>query len=122
MHESTISRVTSNKYVHTPQGLFELKYFFNSLDPPRRTTRTSPRESVKQAIKKIIVAEDKSNPYSDQAIVEDPRGHGRHQDRAAHRGQVPRDARHPLVVQAQEVLPEDECLRIRHGGTIGGRV
>ncbi len=30
MHESTISRVTTNKYVHTPQGLFELKYFFNS--------------------------------------------------------------------------------------------
>ena len=30
MHESTVSRVTSNKYVHTPQGIFELKYFFNS--------------------------------------------------------------------------------------------
>ena len=36
MHESTISRVTTNKYVHTPQGLFELKYFFNSSHPPRR--------------------------------------------------------------------------------------
>ena len=45
MHESTISRVTSNKYVHTPQGLFELKYFFNSLDPPclrKKTSRPSP--------------------------------------------------------------------------------
>jgi RNA polymerase sigma-54 factor len=68
MHESTISRVTSNKYVHTPQGLFELKYFFNS-SIHRVSDEDIASESVKQAIKKIIVAEDKSNPYSDQAIV-----------------------------------------------------
>jgi RNA polymerase sigma-54 factor len=68
MHESTISRVTSNKYVHTPQGLFELKYFFNS-SISRVADEDIASESVKQAIKKIIAAEDKSNPYSDQAIV-----------------------------------------------------
>ncbi len=68
MHESTISRVTSNKYVHTPQGLFELKYFFNS-SIHRVADEDIASESVKQAIKKIIIAEDKSNPYSDQAIV-----------------------------------------------------
>ena len=68
MHESTISRVTSNKYVHTPQGLFELKYFFNS-SIHRVDDEDIASESVKQAIKKIIIAEDKSNPYSDQAIV-----------------------------------------------------
>lgn len=68
MHESTISRVTSNKYVHTPQGLFELKYFFNS-SIHRVADEDIASESVKQAIKKIISAEDKSNPYSDQAIV-----------------------------------------------------
>jgi RNA polymerase sigma-54 factor len=68
MHESTISRVTSNKYVHTPQGLFELKYFFNS-SIHRVSDEDIASESVKQAIKKIIAAEDKSNPYSDQAIV-----------------------------------------------------
>ncbi|HSN99096.1 MAG TPA: RNA polymerase factor sigma-54 [Candidatus Nanopelagicales bacterium] len=68
MHESTISRVTSNKYVHTPQGLFELKYFFNS-SIHRVADEDIASESVKQAIKKIIAAEDKSNPYSDQAIV-----------------------------------------------------
>jgi RNA polymerase sigma-54 factor len=68
MHESTISRVTSNKYVHTPQGLFELKYFFNS-SIHRVADEDIASESVKQAIRKIIVAEDKSNPYSDQAIV-----------------------------------------------------
>jgi RNA polymerase sigma-54 factor len=69
MHESTISRVTTNKYVHTPQGLFELKYFFNS--SIRRTAEDDiASESVKQAIKKIIDEEEKSNPLSDQAIVE----------------------------------------------------
>jgi RNA polymerase sigma-54 factor len=69
MHESTISRVTTNKYVHTPQGLFELKYFFNS--SIRRTSEDDiASESVKQAIKKIIEAEDKQDPMSDQAIVE----------------------------------------------------
>lgn len=71
MHESTISRVTSNKYVHTPQGLFELKYFFNSaIDKMGGGDDDSiASESVKQEIKKIIASEDKNNPHSDQAIV-----------------------------------------------------
>ena len=68
MHESTISRVTSNKYVHTPQGLFELKYFFNS-SISRVGDEDIASESVKQAIKQIIHDEDKSRPLSDQAIV-----------------------------------------------------
>ncbi|HZU84443.1 MAG TPA: RNA polymerase factor sigma-54 [Polyangiaceae bacterium] len=69
MHESTISRVTTNKYVHTPQGLFELKYFFNS-SIRRVADEDIASESVKQAIKKIIDEEDKANPLSDQQIVE----------------------------------------------------
>src|SRR5277367_1055730 len=69
MHESTISRVTTNKYVHTPQGLFELKYFFNS-SIRRMADEDIASESVKQAIKKIIDEEDKSIPLSDQQIVE----------------------------------------------------
>ncbi len=69
MHESTISRVTTNKYVHTPQGLFELKYFFNS-SIRRMADEDIASESVKQAIKKIIDEEDKSVPLSDQQIVE----------------------------------------------------
>jgi RNA polymerase sigma-54 factor len=68
MHESTISRVTSNKYVHTPQGLFELKYFFNS-SISRVGEEDIASESVKQAIKAIISVEDKARPMSDQAIV-----------------------------------------------------
>jgi RNA polymerase sigma-54 factor len=69
MHESTISRVTTNKYMHTPQGLFELKYFFNS-SIRRVADDDIASESVKQAIKKIVDTEDKANPLSDQAIVE----------------------------------------------------
>lgn len=69
MHESTISRVTSNKYVHTPRGTFELKYFFNSAI--RRDNQNDiASESVKQAIKSIIGAEDERAPLSDQRIVE----------------------------------------------------
>ncbi len=69
MHESTISRVTTNKYVHTPQGIFELKYFFNS-SIRRLAAEDIASEAVKQAIKKIIDAEDKRKPLSDQKIVE----------------------------------------------------
>jgi RNA polymerase sigma-54 factor len=68
MHESTISRVTSNKYVHTPQGLFELKYFFNS-SIARVGNEDIASESVKQAIRQIIDEENKDKPLSDQAIV-----------------------------------------------------
>ncbi|MAQ16687.1 MAG: RNA polymerase sigma-54 factor [Sandaracinus sp.] len=69
MHESTISRVTSNKYVHTPRGLFELKFFFNSAI--RRDNKEDiASESVKQAIKKIVSEEDPQSPHSDQKIVE----------------------------------------------------
>ncbi len=68
MHESTISRVTTNKYMHTPQGLFELKYFFNS--SIRRTAEEDiSSETVKQAIKTMIEVEDKKKPLSDQTIV-----------------------------------------------------
>ncbi|MEZ4406512.1 MAG: RNA polymerase factor sigma-54 [Polyangiales bacterium] len=68
MHESTISRVTTNKYVHTPRGIFELKYFFNS--SIRRVAQEDiASESVKQAIKKIIAEEDPKNPFSDEQIV-----------------------------------------------------
>jgi RNA polymerase sigma-54 factor len=69
MHESTISRVTSNKYVHTPRGIFELKYFFNSAIK-RGSQDDIASESVKQAIKKIVDSEDPKSPYSDQKLVE----------------------------------------------------
>lgn len=69
MHESTISRVTTNKYMHTPKGLYELKYFFNS-SIRRVANEDIASESVKQAIRTIIEHEDKQSPLSDQAIVQ----------------------------------------------------
>ncbi len=68
MHESTISRVTTNKYVHTPRGIFELKYFFNS--SINRTDGDSiASESVKEQIKKIITEENQQKPYNDSQLV-----------------------------------------------------
>jgi RNA polymerase sigma-54 factor len=69
MHESTISRVTTNKYMQTPQGLLELKYFFNS-GISRIEGDSIASESVKDKIKEIVVAEDSCKPLSDQRIAE----------------------------------------------------
>jgi RNA polymerase sigma-54 factor len=69
MHESTVSRVTTAKYVHTPQGIYELKYFFNS-SIARTEGDDIASEAVKNHIKQIVGTEDARNPYSDQKIVE----------------------------------------------------
>lgn len=69
MHESTISRVTTNKYVHTPQGVFELKFFFNSAIQCLDGESVSS-ESVKEHLRNIIKSEDKSKPYSDQEVAD----------------------------------------------------
>lgn len=69
MHESTISRVTTNKYVHTPQGTYELKYFFNSRIKSAGGADLAG-ESVKQRIKKIIGEESSDKPLSDQKICQ----------------------------------------------------
>lgn len=68
MHESTVSRVTTNKYVQTPQGLFELKYFFNS-GINTESGDAVASESVKNRIKELVSGEDPKKPYSDQKIV-----------------------------------------------------
>jgi RNA polymerase sigma-54 factor len=69
MHESTVSRVTTNKYAHTPQGIFELKYFFNS-SISRVEGDAVASESVKERIRRLIVNEDARRPLSDQRIAE----------------------------------------------------
>jgi RNA polymerase sigma-54 factor len=69
MHESTISRVTTNKYVHTPQGLFELKYFFNSAIQCLDGESVSS-ETVKEHLKNILKSENRAKPYSDQEIAD----------------------------------------------------
>ena len=68
MHESTVSRATANKYVHTSQGLFELKYFFQS-GLKSGNGEDVASESVKDKIRSIISAEDPKRPHSDQYIA-----------------------------------------------------
>jgi RNA polymerase sigma-54 factor len=74
MHESTISRVTTNKFVHTPVGIFELKYFFNSSISAADGSDALASEAVKEKIRQMISKEDPKNPLSDQKIVELLRG------------------------------------------------
>lgn len=69
MHESTVSRVTTNKYVQTPQGLFELKFFFHSkLQTGQGQVVSSV--SVKKMIQDLVAAEDPARPLSDQEITD----------------------------------------------------
>lgn len=68
MHESTISRVTTNKYAYTPQGLFELKYFFNS-SIERAGGESMASASVKEKIRLLIEKEDPQCPLSDEKIA-----------------------------------------------------
>ena len=67
MHESTISRVTTNKYAHTPHGIFELKFFFNS-SINRSNGETIASASVQEEIRRIVSSEDPRKPFSDQKI------------------------------------------------------
>src|SRR6476619_6995907 len=68
MHESTVSRVVNNKYMHTPQGVFELKYFFHSGISSSYGDAVSS-VTIKNRIKKIIEGEDPKKPLSDSKIV-----------------------------------------------------
>ncbi len=67
MHESTISRVTTNKFVHTPRGIFELKYFFNSSIRSVEGDALASA-SVQEKIRLIIESENPQRPYSDDKI------------------------------------------------------
>jgi RNA polymerase sigma-54 factor len=69
MHESTVSRITTNKFVATPHGMFELKFFFNSALGLEDGTQVGS-ESVKAMIKKLIESENPKNPLSDERIAE----------------------------------------------------
>ena len=75
MHESTVSRVTTNKYVYTPQGIFPMKFFFNSKINTTAGGEVAA-ETVKDRIRHILENEDPLNPLSDQEIVERVREYG----------------------------------------------
>ena len=75
MHESTISRVSSNKYMLTPRGIFELKYFFSSALQTMNGEDVASK-SVREKIRNIIAEEDNQNPLTDQDIVIHLKGKG----------------------------------------------
>lgn len=68
MHESTVSRITTNKYVATPHGIFELKFFFNSALEMDDGTQVGS-ESIRAVIKKMVSEENPKKPYSDEKIA-----------------------------------------------------
>ncbi len=69
MHESTVSRITTNKYIDTPQGIFELKYFFHSgIKSYMGTSLSSIR--VKNMIKEVVAQEDTQRPLTDDEMVQ----------------------------------------------------
>ncbi len=76
MHESTVSRVTSNKYISTPRGIYELKYFFTSSIASSTGGDAISAESVRHKIKELIDAEDASKILSDDKITEILKGDG----------------------------------------------
>lgn len=76
MHESTVSRVTTNKYMSTPRGLFELKYFFSASIPATGGGEAHSAEAVRHRIKMLIENEEPDNVLSDDQIVEILTGYG----------------------------------------------
>ncbi|MEO5363356.1 MAG: RNA polymerase factor sigma-54 [Magnetococcus sp. DMHC-8] len=68
VHESTASRVTSNKYIHTPRGIFELKFFFSS-SLVSQSGENHSSEAVKFKIQKLVESESANRPYSDEKIA-----------------------------------------------------
>lgn len=76
LHESTVSRVTSNKYIATPRGIFELKYFFTSALPARTPGVVVSSEAVRSRIRHLVGAENARQPLSDDRIVDLLKGEG----------------------------------------------
>lgn len=70
MHESTVSRITSGKYMHTPRGVFELRYFFSSKVDDASGGAGNSSTAIRARIRKMIREEDPANPLSDSRIAE----------------------------------------------------
>jgi RNA polymerase sigma-54 factor len=70
VHESTVSRATTNKYMETPQGLYELKYFFSTGVKCRRGAEKISARSIKKQISEMVAQEDPTQPLSDELIAQ----------------------------------------------------
>jgi RNA polymerase sigma-54 factor len=76
MHESTVSRITSGKYMHTPRGVFELRYFFSSQVEGANGSAGTSSTAIRAKIRKLIREENASNPLSDSRLAELLSGEG----------------------------------------------
>ncbi len=76
MHESTVSRVTSDKLMLTPRGIFEMKLFFSASINSTKKGETHSAESVRESLRKLISNEPLNNPLSDEMLVEKLQGEG----------------------------------------------
>ncbi len=106
VHPSTVSRAVSNKYAHTPQGVFELRYFFSEAVQGPSGSAT-PLLILKRRVKKMIEEEDHAHPLTDEQITERLQV-GRDRSDAPHRRQVPRGHAHPLDASAA-------CSKVKRG-------
>jgi RNA polymerase sigma-54 factor len=76
MHESTVSRVTSNKFMSTPRGMFELKYFFSTAIPRADGGESFAAEAIRHRLRALIDGEDPGDILSDDTLVEQLQGEG----------------------------------------------
>ena len=104
LHESTVSRVTSNKYIATPRGIFELKYFFTSSLPARTPGVVVSSESVRSRIRLLVGGESAAPAVVGRSHRRSAEGRGR-RDRPPHRRQVSRGHAHSLVGRAPPARP-----------------
>ena len=102
VHETTVSRAAAGKFISTPQGIFEMKYFFTH-GYTNSDGETVSNESVRLAISQIVKEESWRSPYSDQDIVKllSDRGTG---CRSTHRGKIPRTTWYPSQPFAKVIL------------------
>ena len=99
VHPSTVSRAVASKYVHTPQGVFELRYFFSeAVQGP--LGGSTPLLLLKRMVKKMIEEEDRAKPLTDEQITAHVAGPG-HQRHTAHGGEIPRGYEDPVHAPEQ---------------------
>ena len=108
MHESTVSRVVTNKYMHTPQGVFEMKYFFHSGISSSYGESVSS-VTIKQRIRKIIEAEDPAEAAERFEDRQHPAARGARAGAADDR-EVPRGAEDPHFQSAQGAVLIIACV------------
>ncbi len=99
VHESTVSRITTNKYMGTPSGVFEMKFFFTTGVGSENGDAQSAN-AVMDCISEIVEKEDRRNPLKDEEIVALLSGAVQRQDSAEDRRQIQRSPAHPVFPRA----------------------